>query len=820
MTRLSVAALCALIILSAASHVPAQDAIRATPWSSAARMTYARYSHTATLLQNGKVLVAGGFGNTAEIFDPVSGVWRATALMNSAHTSHTATLLPSGLVLVVGGDVAELFDPQTERWRVTAAPAVSRVNHAAVVLRDGRVMVMGGAGTGASTSVELYNPATDLWAMATLPPIPFFAIPAAVVLQSSEVLVIGAGAAIYEPVSGNWRQPAPMPAFVASGYRTAVLLSDGRVLATSGETAGSFSGGIFTPSQLTIYDPASDRWTAPRQLQTGSFHTTTLLPTGKVLFTGGLVGSLNITPLAPLDRAQLFDPVTLSLTTTWPMTQRRFAHAATALSDGKILVTGGIGGLSPLTLNIVSQATAELYDPSFIPVVRAPVLYSMYPSLASVGSVSTMATIIGSDFNPETRVRIGPTDIDTTYVDSHSLSIRIPANYFQSAGALTVTVVNDGPTGGFASTIFTVRRSLPVITGTVSASFRFALVGSGLELVTSADVTTPGLFVTLTGTILERGIPVNLPFRINVVGFSFVGTPSPLLISTSGGTCWCTSDGSPLSISLPPPPPPVPLPFPPVPPVFDPPPPPPEALGNMRTGYVVITPDSGFGAPAAFATFTFYGNPGTGGLITTTPAPLSTRYTLSRVPVISGIALVNPGEASNSISVIVKNDSGAVVARNTVTVPANGQASRLVSELFSSSSWPLNATLEFESATPFAASGMSFTIPDWRAITASAGTISPAPTRTLAAGAVIDRPTGGRIGGANALVLPHFAVGGGWITDVSVHNPSGVTVTGRVDFLDPSGAPLIVKFNGLTKSTFNYRIPPGESLPLSVRNSF
>lgn len=129
------------------------------------------------------------------------------------------------------------------------------------------------------------------------------------------------------------------------------------------------------------------------------------------------------------------------------------------------------------------------------------------------------------------------------------------------------------------------------------------------------------------------------------------------------------------------------------------------------------------------------------------------------------------------------------------------------------------ATLLPNGKAPFAARGITFGSP-WKVISASPGPVSPVPARTLPAGGVLDQPAGGRIGGANAVLLPHFAIGGGWITELFIENRTATTVTGRVDVFDSSGAPLVVKFNGVTKSTFNYWIPGGESLPLSVRNTF
>src|SRR5437762_549573 len=88
------------------------------------------YFHTATLLRNGKVLVAGGYGlngeslTSAELYDPASGTWTATGSLVAARSLHTATLLPNGKVLVAGGynsivgrlASVELYDPASETW--------------------------------------------------------------------------------------------------------------------------------------------------------------------------------------------------------------------------------------------------------------------------------------------------------------------------------------------------------------------------------------------------------------------------------------------------------------------------------------------------------------------------------------------------------------------------------------------------------------------------------------------------------------------------------------------------------------------------------
>ena len=77
-------------------------------WTATGSLATARYHHTATLLPNGKVLVAGGFDGSgylasAELYDPASGTWTATGSLATARDYHTATLLPNGKVLVAGG---------------------------------------------------------------------------------------------------------------------------------------------------------------------------------------------------------------------------------------------------------------------------------------------------------------------------------------------------------------------------------------------------------------------------------------------------------------------------------------------------------------------------------------------------------------------------------------------------------------------------------------------------------------------------------------------------------------------------------------------
>jgi N-acetylneuraminic acid mutarotase len=358
------ALLTALVLLSAAcgpeqsssetlSTRSASYRLASGTWQSAAALARARYFHTATLLNDGKLLVVGGTLadssalNQAELYDTTTGKWVTTAPLSQPRMGHSATLLSGGKVLVVGGwngsayvASTELYDPSKGTWTVTGSLSQERQYHTATELPDGRVLVTGGWNDSFTlTSAELYDPATGKWTVTGSLSQPRDSH-TATLLPNGKVLVTGgwgttsylASAELYDPATGKWTVAAHLD--LARGYHTATRLKDGKVLVTGGYNESSL------PTSAALYNPATGQWEATPPLgQARYFHTATLLQDGRVLVSGGLGGdSTSITS------AELYDPATGLWTSTPPMAEARSMHTATLLPNGRVLALGGKGG--------------------------------------------------------------------------------------------------------------------------------------------------------------------------------------------------------------------------------------------------------------------------------------------------------------------------------------------------------------------------------------------------------------------------------------------------------------------------------------------
>jgi hypothetical protein len=232
-------------------------------FNSTGSMNVARINHTATLLANGEVLVAGGNNNStgylssAEVYNPSTGKWTLAGSMTVPRDGHDAVLLPNGQVLVAGGinatlgtcgtlASAELYNPSTGTWTATGSMSTGRYDFTLTRLSNGEVLAAGGTncGGGGLTSAELYNPTMGTWT-ATGSMTVGNESSGAVLLQTGQVFVVG-NDNIYNPSTGAWTATTPGP--IAAGAPLA-LLPNGDVWA-----AGNIQGN-------SIYHPSTALWT-------------------------------------------------------------------------------------------------------------------------------------------------------------------------------------------------------------------------------------------------------------------------------------------------------------------------------------------------------------------------------------------------------------------------------------------------------------------------------------------------------------------------------------------------------------------------------
>jgi N-acetylneuraminic acid mutarotase len=402
-------------------------------WAPTGRMAFGRQFFTATLLRTGKVLVTGGFNNcdddfcsdikNAELYNPATGTWSTTDSMHAAREQHTATLLPNGEVLVAGGlneggfgtgarfSSAELYNPATGKWNAAASMAKVHVGATATLLRNGWVLITGGG----TKVAELYQPQRGIWVSPGAMSIARTG-PAAALLPDGHVLITGGTGPDGRPQTSAEEflaGPGPLvtitPGSIAfggqrvgtvSGTRTYQVTNVGSAslvvsgTAVTGKNPGDFRVGTtcssapvapggtctvrvrFAPSSIALRSatpavsdnaPLSPQGPAVTGYGAGpdSFvpvgpmttpredFTATPLKNGEVLMAGGQIGVTN-----PLASAELYNPATRSFSATGSLHVARSRPAASLLPNGEVLITGGI------TTNFADLSSAELYNPA------------------------------------------------------------------------------------------------------------------------------------------------------------------------------------------------------------------------------------------------------------------------------------------------------------------------------------------------------------------------------------------------------------------------------------------------------------------------
>ncbi|WP_028926216.1 Kelch repeat-containing protein [Pseudonocardia acaciae] len=298
-------------------------------WSPAGKLQTARRLHTATVLKDGNVLVAGGIGGpspaspalaTAEVYNPATNAWETVGSMNEGRYGHCAVLV-GDQVLVAGGTAkrsddtvkaltsVETYDPAAKKWTTVKPMTDARTGHTAVAFKDGRVLVCGGTvpiARGADAALafcELYNPTSKAWTTTANLPEPR-ARHQALALSDTTALVIGGSAPgapgdgrfdpftsltaeLYNLNNGTWTTLSTRPG--GRGFHRAVALGSGKVLVIGG--TGEVRDDVGYQSVL-VFDSAAKTWTPVGGLAVGRWaFAATALDGGKVLVAGGTTGS-------------------------------------------------------------------------------------------------------------------------------------------------------------------------------------------------------------------------------------------------------------------------------------------------------------------------------------------------------------------------------------------------------------------------------------------------------------------------------------------------------------------------------------------------
>lgn len=342
------------LLIACKMHVVEGNTPNNAEISKIAEMKASRATHRATLLNDGRVLVTGGFYDgwksqaSAEIFDPKTNQFLTVEKMKTARASHTATLLPDGKVLIAGGfadgnylDSVEIFNPKTNTFILIGKMTMPRSEQIAVLLKNGKVLLAGGVGTGWTflDSAEIFDPKTNQFSRIGNMKAAREAH-TATLLKDGRVLITGghqgrrsamqvfSSTEIFDPAKNEFSKGADLT--VRRHKHDAVLLDDGQVLIVGGSDERDARGAYTTTE---IFNPSENSFTKVAEMNLSRYKlngTTVLLKDGRILIAGGS------------NQAEVFNPndKSFSLTDESFGSDRLFS-TATLLQNGKVLIVGG-----------------------------------------------------------------------------------------------------------------------------------------------------------------------------------------------------------------------------------------------------------------------------------------------------------------------------------------------------------------------------------------------------------------------------------------------------------------------------------------------
>ncbi len=269
---------------------------RAETWTLTGSMGTGRWSHTSTLLRDGKVLVVGGFGeyvpnanaqpvlDSAELYDPATGTWTPTSPLNVRRALHSAILLDDGRVLVAGGrtcnappptacnflhrtSTAEIYDPASGAWALTGSMTAERHTTTAIRLGDGKALVPAGfsneSPAGPSRTADVYDPGTGTW-QRTGELNAARARQGGMLLPDATVLVTAgtsrnATSETYAASTGSWQLAGGVLLAGRYNFRQAVLPNGTALVAVGVHPVGASP--VLTRT-AEVYDPATRTWSS------------------------------------------------------------------------------------------------------------------------------------------------------------------------------------------------------------------------------------------------------------------------------------------------------------------------------------------------------------------------------------------------------------------------------------------------------------------------------------------------------------------------------------------------------------------------------
>jgi hypothetical protein len=238
--------------------------------------------------------------------------------------------------------------------------------------------------------------------------------------------------------------------------------------------------------------------------------------------------------------------------------------------------------------------------------------------------------------------------------------------------------------------------------------------------------------------------------------------------------------------------------------------------GSLRVGYAIVTHNEPGATTDDLAVFETFGQQQ--GSDTMQAGVLPAQMTTEAVLFVNasqnlernlGVAIVNLNSAPVNVAVTLRETDGSAISTRTVSIPGRGQTAQFVNQLFADRNeiQEFSGSLLISSPAPIAVVGLRFRGANFSTIPVV--NVSPAaPVPQVAPG----------VGGPGAFLLPQFAAGGGWASEIIVLNYGSVVHQVRIDLFNQDGTPMTTNVNGETGSTFVFDVSPGGTLIVSPRD--